>query len=314
MGLLLVCCIGNQDLGANEFNSPHAFLLSVYLGIGGHKQFYMKKNYLYLLAMVMVAMFSFASCSSDDDDNNRDPQTETEILQTYLKNKFIKSGVEAYQFVNDTEVNVWTDIVGDYQYYKYLKGIFKVYPEKQYIVINTKPETLLYYEIKNGIVYLYTDAEKKNNITNTEKPKELENESKQPNKDAVILSLDTHYTDFNTRDFINNDYTERTMYVKDKKTNETILTFHWYNYNDMPQIGRVDVKNRGNLLVNKSGSLYIRNITDSKGNIYAFNTTTNNVVKAIRTVQTANTMEKTTTLSVNLEGKFVGEIGIVFYN
>lgn len=65
-----------------------------HLGIGRHKQFYMKKNYLYLLAMVMVAMFSFASCSSDDDDSNGSGDIEKKLVGKWQLTQAVVDGVK----------------------------------------------------------------------------------------------------------------------------------------------------------------------------------------------------------------------------
>lgn len=269
------------------------------------------KNLLFVLCLV-VSTTLFYSCGDDDESN--DPQTEivTGVTNT-IKDKYfqiVDNGVKkGYYFNSDGSVDTWN--IESEDSYQYAKGSFSV--TEKYIVITVDKTTYyLYFDYTTNKITIYKDESKSNALSQQDKPTWLENETKEPNKDVVILSLDTHYTDFNTEDFIGSDNKERIMYVKDKKTNETILTFTWFNYNDMPQIGRVDVKNRGNLLGYMSGSLYITTIVDSKGKLYAFNTTTNNVVKVVRTVQIANTMKKITTLSVDLEGKYVGEISIVF--
>lgn len=126
----------------------------------------------------------FYSCG--DDDNNDDPQTETEIVQNAVKGKFYNVGIEAYQFTSNTDVDVWTDIVEDGKYYQYQKATFKVYPEKQYIVIKTTSiELLLYYKVEDNVVYLYADADKINNIPNTNKPTELTDEPKEKPTDPI---------------------------------------------------------------------------------------------------------------------------------
>lgn len=84
----------------------------VHLGIGGHKEFYMKKNYLYLLAMVMVAMFCFASCSSDDYDNDDDgngssnAQLEVGASNLFFNNQKINNTTdEDYSRINEILMN-----------------------------------------------------------------------------------------------------------------------------------------------------------------------------------------------------------------
>lgn len=265
------------------------------------------KNLLFLLCLVLSTTL-FYSCGEDEKDNDPQITDEITIVQNSIKGKFYDVGITAFNF-NDKNVDVWTDIINGGEYYQYANVLYKVYPEKQYIVINTTPkETLLYYEIKNGKVYLYTNADKTNNIPNTDKPTKWENESKEPNKDAVTFSVETHYTEFNTTEYLKDGI--RTMYVKDKKTNETILTFNWVDYNEISQIKRVDIKSRGNLLGYNNGGLYIKEITDSNGDMYRINSAQDNKVKIIDTEQHPQDMSWTTYIDVNLRGKYIGMISI----
>lgn len=265
------------------------------------------KKLLFVLCLV-VSTTLFYSCGDDAKDDDPQITDEVTIVQNSLKGKFYDVGITAFKF-NDKNVDVWTDIINSGEYYQYTNVLYKIYPEKQYIVINTTPkETLLYYEIVNNKVYLYADNNKQTILTDSKKPNNMENETKEPNKDVTTFTVETHYTEFNTTEYLQNGI--RTMYVKDKKTNETILTFNWHSYNEISQIKRVDIKSRGNLLGFNSGGLYIKEIIDSNGDMYRINSAQDNKVKIIDTKQHPQDMSWTTYIDVNLRGKYIGMISI----
>lgn len=260
------------------------------------------KNLLFVLCLVVSATL-FYSCG---DDNNENPQTqtETEIAQNSIKGKFYNVGIEAYKF-NDKTVDVWSNIVNGGEYYQYANVAYSIYPEKQYIVIKTTPETLLYYEIVNNKVLLYTDAERKNNITDTEKPNDFTNESKEPtNSNEIWFTLTNTIVDFDTKEYLPiNQYRE--MYIKDAKTGKTLLKFLWMNYKNIRDIGTMGTRN---LVGFTSGRGYIDKVYDGEGNRIYNNDITVNVYDN-RHDNTANTT--TTILNINTEN-IKGYVGVVY--
>jgi len=263
----------------------------------------MKKINSLLFVFITLVLFVFNSCGSDNED---DPETdEITIVQNSIKGKFYNVGLEAYKF-NDNNVDVWTNIVNNGEYYDYQSLSFKIYTEKQYIVINTTPEeTLLYYEIKNGILYLYTDAEKTINISNTDKPKEYENQSKEPtNNGEIYLKLDNTIVDFDSWGYLDIN-TYREMYIKDSKTGKILLTFTWMNYKNIRDIGTMGTKN---LVGFTSGRGYIDKIFDGEGNRIYNNEATVNVYD-----NRDNYIENTTTTILNINAKNIkGYVGVVY--
>lgn len=259
------------------------------------------KNLLFVLCLVASTTL-FYSC--EDDDKNDDPQTqtETEIVQNAIKGKFYNAGIEAYKF-NDKTVDMWSNIVNGGECYQYANIEYSIYPEKQYIVIKTTPETLLFYEIVNNKVLLYMDAERKNNITDTEKPNDFTNESKEPaNSNEIYLLPDNTIVDFNTKEYLPiNEYRE--MYVKDAKTGKTILTFLWMNYKNIRDIGTMGTRN---LVGFTSGRGYIDKIYDSEGKQIYNNTMTVNVYENRNAGNTT-----TTILNINSEN-IKGYVGVVY--
>lgn len=233
----------------------------------------MKK--LLLILCLVLSTTVFYSCG--DDDNNEDPQTETEIIQNAVKGKFYKTGIEAYQFTNNTEVEVWTDIVEDNKYYQYQKATFKVYTEKQYIVIKTSlGEILLYYKVENGKVYLYTDAEKTTNIPNTNKPTDLTEEPKEkptdptnPSETKTVLVDGEKQTILNVElSYFGGVTVDRHLTIKLKSEwnveRDFVITFkNFRNENEF----MYNVQSKRNLLVPYNQNLLIWNLKYDMGNL-----------------------------------------------
>lgn len=274
--------------------------MSVHLGIGEHNKIYMK-NLLFVLCSVVLTTL-FYSC--EDDDKNDDPQTqtETEIVQNAIKGKFYNTGIEAYKF-NDKTVDMWSNIVNGGEYYQYANIEYSIYPEKQYIVIKTTPETLLYYEIVNNKVLLYTDAERKNNITDTEKPNDFTNESKEPIEGIVTLTTDNTTVDFNTWEYqsINSD---RLMYIKDLN-GKTILTLNWYQYQNIKDISNVGTVR--NLVGFSQGKMYIKDVFDSESKSILYGEKDAVSVKLYKTETKNNIVTVTLKIDIdNEKGKVKG--------
>lgn len=259
------------------------------------------KNLLFVLCSVVLTTL-FYSC--EDDDKNDDPQTqtETEIVQNAIKGKFYNTGIEAYKF-NDKTVDMWSNIVNGGEYYQYANIEYSIYPEKQYIVIKTTPETLLYYEIVNNKVLLYTDAERKNNITDTEKPNDFTNESKEPIEGIVTLTTDNTTVDFNTWEYqsINSD---RLMYIKDLN-GKTILTLNWYQYQNIKDISNVGTVR--NLVGFSQGKMYIKDVFDSESKSILYGEKDAVSVKLYKTETKNNIVTVTLKIDIdNEKGKVKG--------
>ena len=230
------------------------------------------------------------------------PQTETEIVQNSVKGKFYKTINEAYEFINNKEVNLWTEIDNSGKYYKYQKATFLINSQKQYIDIKTETGNIrLYYEIVGNTITIYTDSNKKNNLNESTKTDDFINESKLPNIEdgTIVLSPKTHYTYFTNRQ-PNPMNGIRQMYVMDKKTDEIILTFEWHSYERMSEMRNIDpMENKS--LFRTDMAVWLKKITDANYNVYAYNTTTNNEVKVKDTNQIISTGMYITTLSIHLE-------------
>lgn len=247
------------------------------------------KKLLFILCLVLSTTV-FNSCGDDNNDDAQ-TQTETEIVLNAVKGKFYNVGIEAYAFTNGTEVNVWTDIIENGKYYQYQKGTFRIYPEKQYIVVKTtSKETLLYYEVVDNKVVLYTDVNKMTVLSDTKQPADFVNESKEPannnNDGEIYLTTLNTIVDFNTWEYqsINSD---RLMYIKDSKTNETILTLNWYQYQNIKDIANVG--SFRNLVGFYQGKMYIKNLFNNQGTSIMYGDRDDVSVKLHRTETKGNT-------------------------
>lgn len=220
------------------------------------------KNLLFVLCLV-VSTTLFYSCG-DDKDNDPQITDEVTIVQNGLKGKFYDVGITAFNFLDSKKVGVWSEVINNGEYYIYENLTFNIYPEKQYIVIGTSPETLLYYSVNNGKITLYTDVNKADVLNPSNQPNHYTNESKEPNSNnEIYLTFETTKVDFSTWEYLPiNAYRE--MYVNDIKTGKTILTFKWVNYKEIKHIGTMGTKN---LIGFTSGRGYIDNFKDSEGNI-----------------------------------------------
>jgi len=156
----------------------------------------MKKINSLFLVFTMLSLLVFNSCSSDSDDEDNPPTDETTIIQNSIKGKFFNLEDMAYNFIDNENVEVWSNIIidkGEY-YYQYKKLIYKVYTEKSYIGIKDISKSLPYiYENKE--LYIYDN--KQNKTKGITKPDYYKPESKQPNNpEQPEIKIDTIY--FNT--------------------------------------------------------------------------------------------------------------------
>lgn len=256
----------------------------------------------------MVSTTLFYSC--DDDKKDDDPQTQTEIVQNAIKGKFYNAGIEAYKF-SDKTVDMWSNIVNDGEYYQYANLPYQVYTEKQYIVIKTTPkETLLYYEIVNNKVVLYTDANKTTVLSDTKQPTDFVNESKEPtNNNEIYLTTLNTIVDFDTWEYqsINSD---RLMYIKDSKTNQTILTLNWYQYQNIKDIANVG--SYRNLVGFSQGKMYIKDLFNSQGASIMYGDREDVSVKLHRTETKGNTT--TIFLKIDIENTKANIKGYVTFS
>ena len=122
----------------------------------------MKKINSLFLVFTMLSLLVFNSCSSDSDDEDNPPTDETTIIQNSIKGKFFNLEDMAYNFIDNENVEVWSNIIidkGEY-YYQYKKLIYKVYTEKSYIGIKDISKSLPYiYENKE--LYIYDNKQNK---------------------------------------------------------------------------------------------------------------------------------------------------------
>lgn len=140
----------------------------------------MKKLNSLLFVFIVLVAFVFNSCGSDNDNDPTDPITEETItVQNKLKNQFFKIDNIAFQFINDKEVHVWTEIVNNGESYKYTKSTYTVYQDKDYIGIKGISTIIHYLLISNNIQY-YTDQKHSNEITTEVKPNIYEEKDKNP--------------------------------------------------------------------------------------------------------------------------------------
>lgn len=138
----------------------------------------MKKNYLFLIVVTVIIAFSFTACSSDNEDDPTKPTIEETItVQNKLKNQFFKIDNVAFQFINDKDVHVWTDIVNNGESYKYTKSTYTIYQDKDYISVNDI-STIIYYQITSNNIQYYADQKHNNEITTEEKPNIYEEKDK----------------------------------------------------------------------------------------------------------------------------------------
>lgn len=148
------------------------------------------KKCFYYLSVILLSI-SFVACSSDDDDNT--PPDEGGVIQKAVTNNFYLNGSEAVYFVNTTTADVWLNIENDGEYYTYERCTYKVYNDKQYIVIKTgTKEVQLFYEVTNNKVTIYSDSYKQNVLTGEKKPEIYKEETKskpvigEPNTSIII--------------------------------------------------------------------------------------------------------------------------------
>ncbi|MFV0420163.1 MAG: hypothetical protein ACK5KT_15720 [Dysgonomonas sp.] len=239
----------------------------------------MKKLNSLLFVFIALVAFVLNSCGSDNEDN---PETdEITIVQNAIKGKFYNVGIEAYKF-NDNNVDVWYNIINDGEYYQYANIKYSIYPEKQYIVIKTNTETLLYYKVVNNKVVLYTDVNKTTILSDTKQPTDFVNESKEPtnnNDGEIYLTTLNTIVDFNTWEYqsINSD---RLMYIKDLN-GKTILTLNWYQYQRIEQIANVG--SYRNLVGFYQGKMYIKDLFNNQGTSIMYGDKDDVSVKLYRT-------------------------------
>lgn len=156
----------------------------------------MKKINSLFFVFITLFLLVFNSCSSDSDEEENPQTNETAIVQNSIKGKFFNWGDEAYNFIDNENVEVWSNIIidkGEY-YYQYKKLTYKVYTEKSYIGIKdiSKP---LPYTYENKELYIYDNEQ--NKTKGITKPDYYKPESKQPdNPEQPEIKIDTIY--FNT--------------------------------------------------------------------------------------------------------------------
>jgi len=156
----------------------------------------MKKINFLFFVFIMLSLLIFNSCNSDSENGDNPLTDETTIIQNSIKGKFFNLGDIAYNFIDNENVEVWSNIIidkGEY-YYQYKKLTYKVYLEKSYIGIKdiSKP---LPYTYQNKELYIYDNSQ--NKIKGITKPDYFMPESKQPEKpEQPEIKIDTIH--FNT--------------------------------------------------------------------------------------------------------------------